>query len=190
MSDKTIQQQLFPDDPDFNTQTERQPKKLSLDAVQRAIVNQSNPEFRVIEGIPQLTLPTRWELLQPRIQSDDVSLRTIIRPVPQAIQIVRNITEYLRTTSGCQVLVVRADTGSGKTTFLNTLPHYMPDVNFNIQTLDLQFVSEDDFGSELNKLKLNIKGVNLIILEGREKPESISDRYIQVVLSNTTTRAA
>jgi hypothetical protein len=66
----------------------------------------------------------------------------------------------------------------------------MPDVNFNIQTLDLQFVSEDDFGSELNKLKLNIKGVNLIILEGREKPESISDRYIQVVLSNTTTRAA
>ncbi len=100
------------------------------------------------------------------------------------MDVVKNITEYLSTTSGCQVLVIRAETGSGKTTFLNTLPYYMSDVTFHTQTMELQFISQDEFGPELEKIKVYQDGINLIILEGREKPESISDKYIQVVLSN------
>ncbi len=137
------------------------------------------------EGIPQLILPTRWENLQPEIEGNQVSLHTVIRPVPQAISVVRNIIEYLRTTRGCQVLVVRADTGSGKTTFLNTLPHYMKDVEFHIQTIDIQpHNNPDDVGRLLWNIKTSSKGINLIILEGREEPESIDDKYIQIVLAN------
>jgi ABC-type transport system involved in cytochrome bd biosynthesis fused ATPase/permease subunit len=103
----------------------------------------------VLEGIPRLVLPTRWEQLQPKIEGNDVSLRTIINPVHEAMDVIRDIVEYLQTTGGCQVLVLRADTGSGKTTFLNTLPHYMRDIDFRTQTMDLQTLSEDDFGKQL-----------------------------------------
>lgn len=158
------------------------PKKIKIDSKDAATTHSENPQMS--QGIPQLILPTRWENLKREIEGNKISLHTIIRPIPQAMVVVRNIIEYLRTTYGCQVLVIRADTGSGKTTFLNTLPHYMQDVLFHIQTIDIQPLSDEEFGKELWKLKIFPKGINLIILEGREKPQSIDDKYIQVVLAN------
>lgn len=169
---------LFPDVPEVV----RKPMKLTLNAPRTATATPVATDF--IPGIPQLVLPTRWELLQPKLQQNDASLKTIIRPVPLALKVVRDIVEYLNTTGGCQVLVVRADTGSGKTTFLNTLSHYIKDIVFSTQTIDLQDQSADDFGRTLRALKLDSAAINLIILEGREKPESINDAYIQNVLAN------
>jgi len=158
------------------------PQELKLKS--KVAISSQPEQIRMSEGIPQLILPTRWENLQPRIEGNKISLHTVIRPISQAMVVVRNIIEYLRTTRGCQVLIIRADTGSGKTTFLNTLPHYMQDVEFHIQTIDLQPLSEDEFGKALWNIRTNSNGINLVILEGREKPESISDKYIQVVLAN------
>lgn len=137
-----------------------------------------------IEGIPRLILPTRWEHLQPKIENSNVPLRSIIQPVHPAMNVVRDIVEYLRITSGCQILVIRANTGSGKTTFLNTLSYYMQDIKFCNQTIDLQTINEDEFGAELRKIDVSSTEINLIILEGREKFESISDKYIQKVLAD------
>lgn len=101
------------------------------------------------------------------------------------MRVVRSIVDYLKTTGGCQVLVIRADTGSGKTTFLNTLPYYIQNIEFHTKTIDLQPINNpDDFGAELRKVDTSSSGINLIILEGREKPESINDRYIQITLSD------
>ncbi len=162
--------------------TKNASKKLKLDFNKSANLN--SDVGKTLEGIPRLVLPTRWEYLQPEIEGKKVSLRTIIRPVHQGMNVIEDIVEYLRTTGGCQVLVIRADTGSGKTTFLNTLPHYMQDIGFHTQTLDLQPLSEDEFGAELRKIHVSSAKINLIILEGREKPLDISDKYIQVVLAN------
>jgi hypothetical protein len=147
-------------------------------------LEQSNESKLPIETIPSLFLPTRWEILQPKLESNKVSLQTIIRPVPQAMNVIRDIIEYLKTTGGCQVLVIRADTGSGKTTFLNTLYHYVQEIKFFTHTIDLQTLEAEDFGSELKNLQVYEEKINLIILEGREKPESISDQYIQIVLAH------
>lgn len=138
----------------------------------------------IIEGIPALILPTRWEYLQQKLGDNDASIKTIIRPVPQAIRVVRDIIEYLRATGGCQVLIIRADTGSGKTTFLNTLPYYMSDVNIDAQTIDLQPIEARDFGVALRRISLSNEAINVVILEGREKPETVSDGYIQMVLAD------
>lgn len=156
-------------------------KKLRLDASKRAATSSHDKE--IIQAIPRLVLPTRWEHLQPKIEDNSV-LKSIIRPVPQAMGVIRNIIEYLRTTGGCQVLVVRADTGSGKTTFLNTLPYYMQDVVFHTQTIDLQPLAEQEVTEALWSATALGEGINLVILEGREKPDSISDAYMQVVLAN------
>ncbi len=144
----------------------------------------NNLDVEVVQTLPQLTLPTRWEHLEPKIVNIAVPIRTIIQHVTQAMNVIREIVEYIRTTSGCQVLIMRADTGSGKTTFLNTLPHYMQDIAFQIQTIDLQTLDETEFGKKLWNVSLSDKAVNLIVLEGREKPESITDKYIQIALAN------
>jgi len=167
-----------------------QPKKLKLDSKLKRSTDTfpDSAQRKGSVGIPQPILPTRWEQLQRSIENRDVNkdvlLSTIIRPVDQAMDVIREIVEYLQTTNGCQVLVIRADTGSGKTTFLNTLPHYMQDIGFDIQTIDIQNLEENEFGPELRGVKTSSTGINLIILEGREKPESIPDKYIQVVLAN------
>jgi|GEM_PF-2676109 len=164
------------------TSQQKNPKKLKRSAKEAA---PTNVEFtQMSTGIPPLVLPTRWERLKDEIKDNKVSLRTIIRPIPQAMGVIRNIAEYLKTTRGCQVLVIRADTGSGKTTFLNTLSHYMLDVKFHLQTIDLQPLSEEGFTQILWRTQTFSSDVNLIVLEGREQPESLTDKYIQVVLSN------
>ena len=168
--------------PDFSA-PQIEPKKLKLESG-KLQPPESPASGVIVAGIPPLVLPTRWESLKNRLGDNGVSLRTIVQPIPQAMIVVKNIVEYLKTTDGCQVLVIRADTGSGKTTFLNTLPHYMPDVRFHTQTIDLQPIEEAEFSKELWQTQTFSDGVNLIILEGREKPSAISDSYIQVVLAN------
>ena len=183
-AEATEQLPLFETLPD----TKSKPVELKLRPKKAKLPPENPPQEdipQISQGIPQLKLPPSWERLQTEIEDSEVSLHTIIRPVPQAITVVRNIIEYLRTTRGCQVLVIRADTGSGKTTFLNTLPHYMQDVDFHIQTIDIQpHINTDDFGKILWDIKTYSKGINVIILEGREEPESIDDKYIQIVLAN------
>lgn len=156
-------------------------KKLKIDS--QKLLSSAKRSDNIVQAIPRLVLPTRWEHLQPKIEDNSV-LRNIIRPVNQAMNVIRDIVEYLRTTGGCQVLVIRADTGSGKTTFLNTLPYYMQDVVFHTQTLDLQPLTDKEAGNALWSINTYQDGINLVILEGREKPESISDAYIQVILAN------
>ncbi|MFN8476144.1 MAG: hypothetical protein U0822_28500 [Anaerolineae bacterium] len=142
----------------------KEPDVLKLRPDARAVAGGSSARNETIQTIPQPLLPTRWEYLQPELEDNKVSLRTIIRPIPEAMQIIRSIIEYLRTTKGCQVLVIRADTGSGKTTFLNTLPHYMQDVTFHLQTIDLQPIDEHEFGERLWKIETPPNKINLIVL--------------------------
>lgn len=142
-------------------------------------------EAQALEVIPEPILPTRWEGLQDQIGNNMVSLLTIIRPIPEAMKVVDAIIRYIKTTNGCQLFVIRADTGSGKTTFLNTLPHYMKDVHFHVSTLDLEILrTEERFSDVLWSLETPKDGsIYLIILEGREEPYRASDAYIQAILS-------
>src|SRR5260221_5022506 len=50
---------------------------------------------QLIEGIPEPTLPTRWEGLQDKIGSNTASLLTIIRPIPEAMKVVDDIVRYI-----------------------------------------------------------------------------------------------
>ncbi|MGB3312020.1 MAG: hypothetical protein WBG32_18395 [Nodosilinea sp.] len=186
MAGNDHQGELF-DTAGFSQESRKQafPKKLKIDNERLSSVNEKSRSNReVINGIPPLDLPTRWEILKPKVDNHDVSLNTIIQPVPGAISEVRNIAEYLRTTGGCQVLVIRGNTGSGKTTFLNTLNVYMTDVMLNIISIDIESIDESSFYAELEKIEVDSGSINVCILEGREKPESTTDRYIQILLSN------
>jgi energy-coupling factor transporter ATP-binding protein EcfA2 len=157
-------------------------KKLRLPSNERNQQLDSTQSTQAVTPTP--ILPTRWEHLQPRLGNQEVTIRTIIRPVDSAMDVVRSTIDYLNITSGCQILVIRADSGSGKTTFLNTLAHYMPDVEFHQATIDMEYVKAEDFKEELQQITTYPNGINMIILEGREKPKSITDEYIQITLSS------
>lgn len=181
MSESSNQPSLFSSD-ELGSRQVKQPKRLTLDKSQLARISRTTTVSER-EALPTLVLPTRWELLRPKIESDAASLQTIIRPIPEALQIMRNIAAYLQTTNGCQVLVVRADSGSGKTTFLNTLSYYLKGTELHIQTIDLQFILENEFAGVLDNTRLSSEGINLIILEGREKPDAIPNSFIEIVLA-------
>lgn len=158
------------------------PAVLRPDIAAKSYDSQGN---EVIEALPNLILPTRWEYLQPKITGEEELLvRTIIRPVYSALDVLRDIFETLTITGGAQLLIMRADTGSGKTTFLNTVHHYIQDIKLNITTIDLQPLSEKTFADELWKFSPRQDGINLLVLEGREKPADVSDDFMQVVLAN------
>jgi len=139
----------------------------------------------VTSGIPPLTLPPRWEYLEPKLEGIESTVKNIIKPIPEALTIIRNILLYLNSTGSCQLLVIRADSGSGKTTFLNTLPHYIHDMALHIQTIDIQrFNDGEDFGKHLWEQPVSNSGINIIILEGREEAEAVNDKYVQTTLSH------
>src|SRR5438874_905057 len=91
--EKAAQLSMFPDLTTSQEASSKKPNKLKLD-----VETSKASEVQIIEGIAPLILPTRWEYLQPKIGNDKVSLRTIIRPIPKAMTVIRNIVQYLKTT--------------------------------------------------------------------------------------------
>ncbi len=60
----------------------------------------------------------------------------------------------------------------------------MPDIRFNKQVLELENVEIEEFNTKIQERSTIPDGINLFILEGREKPESVTERYVQIALSN------
>lgn len=149
-------------------------------------LNLAEEDTEEITIIPRLTLPTRWEILEPQIRNQDIQIKTIVRPIREAMNVVASIVDYLLITRGANLLVIRADTGVGKTTFFNTLTHYINDISFNIDSIDIQSISEQMLHTKLWDMKFKSEEdlINLVILEGRETPESLTSDYIQNVLAD------
>jgi hypothetical protein len=140
----------------------------------------------MFEPIPELVIKTRWERLEQAINKD-THAKTIIRPVPDAIQVISRLIMSVRATNDCKILVIKADSGTGKTTFLNTLDLYIHDhtgTKLTIQTIDLfNVVNADDFSSELRQLDIKEGAVNIVVLEGKETPGDIDSDFIDGVIS-------
>ncbi len=160
----------------------KQPKKITPNLQKLGLLPIDTTNL--IEAIPKLNIRTRWEHLQQAHGMNETSLRAIVRPVQDAISIIRNMASIVEATSGCKLLVIRGGSGSGKTTFLNTLNYYVPDLEFQTQTVDLsKFERAENFTVILNSLLVDDKKMNLVVLEGRETPGDITAEYIDGIMS-------
>jgi hypothetical protein len=89
--------------------------------------------------IPHLTLPRRYEKLEKAAREKNVDVTTIVVPVEREAQRVDTLLRYVRDGGTGQFEVFFGPTGSGKTTFLRTLPKFFANIAVTIidRTTDL-----------------------------------------------------
>src|SRR5712692_244628 len=80
---------------------------------------------------PSLILPHRWEALQAEASKRKVPLKPLISPVKDAIIRVRGELRRIQETGTGRLLVISGVTGSGKTTFLNSLQHFIDGIGIH-----------------------------------------------------------
>lgn len=123
-------------------------------------------------NIDEIVVPDRYEVLA---QSAKAGLKDIVEKIPASLAQIRAIGRKISTANRGAFLILRGDSGTGKSTFLHTLPFFLEDIevfsvpgSHSIQ----QFL--------LNKKKS--KGFTVFVLEEREALVSFSDKELETWL--------
>ena len=81
------------------------------------------------EAIPRLELPKRWEFLERGAKEAGLDVTQFVERVDPAEKRIRKLLDSVKRRGGL-FEVIFGLSGSGKTTFLNTLPKFLPNQNF------------------------------------------------------------
>lgn len=118
-------------------------------------------------------LPLRWERLRIEAEKKNVPLKPLIYPVSEALNEIKKELRWIEQTRAGKLLVLSGLTGSGKTTFLNSLDLFIDDVVINtisIKAIDSRETIED----KLSLLKRDATKYSVVILEGKETKGSLT----------------
>lgn len=135
---------------------------------------------------PSLILPQRWEALQAEASKRKVPLKPLISPVKDAIVRVRGELRRIQETGAGRLFIISGVTGSGKTTFLNSLQHFIDDIgvqDVKLITIDRRETVEN----ALAALKRERDKHSIGVLEGKENPGSFRSEEIDVLLTSLNT---
>lgn len=105
-------------------------------------------------------LPDRYEGLETHMEPKDIS--KIITPVGDAIEKVQDFYEEMMSSGRGAFFILKGQSGCGKTTFLNTLPIFISDIE--IVTIDNSKPLEVAFDT----LNHQTSSFRIIVIEGRE----------------------
>lgn len=106
-----------------------------------------------------ITLPDRYDMLKVASSGD---LQQIILPVHSALVRVDELAEEMRASLRGSFLILKGSSGSGKSTFANTVGMFRE----NVETVNLS--RSQDIAKELDSLKQTPHSLRIVILEGRE----------------------
>lgn len=143
---------------------------VSLDAKQQAGSPLELPVF-----------PHRWESLKAEADRNGIPLKPLIHPVKEAIAQVERELQWIRQTGKGKLLVLSGATGSGKTTFLNSLNLFLDSVD--IYEIHLSTIASRDYvDTKLTTLARSTSHSSIIILEGKETEGSLTGQEIEILL--------
>ena len=139
-------------------------------------------EVPIMPEFPPLVLPTRWEALEIEARKG-CAAKTHNHPGSgRHSQIGSELRQILDTGIG-RVLVISGVTGSGKTTFLNSLHLFIDGVTVhtikNLKTIDRR----EDVENALAALRREQDRISIVVLEGKETPGSLRDSEIDILLT-------
>ena len=125
------------------------------------MIEPTKPELsNVVKVEPQdLFVPDRFEALQNRAAT---RLTAIVLEVPTAIAELRKRERQMRAAGRGGFLLLRGDSGTGKTTLLNTANLFIA------STITLSIRREESIESTLRQLQVADVDLRLIIIEGRD----------------------
>jgi len=131
---------------------------------------------------PALIFPNRYEGLKNAAKNRNIPLKPIITPVQDAIKEVEKELKQIEETGRGNLFVLSGKTGSGKTTFLNTLDLFIDDVG--IYTIKLSNIdSRENIENALAGLRREDKKFSIVVLEGKEALGALLDKEIDVLLT-------
>lgn len=113
-----------------------------------------------------LKLPNRFELLERQVKEIGGELSRIIRKVESTSEHVENLLGKIEMSGNGQFQLFMGESGSGKTTFLRTIPDFFKNVEVE------SFSENDSFAEIIDAIKSSshIKGHKIFIIDERDNP--------------------
>ena len=112
----------------------------------------------------------------------NVLLQPLIKPVPDAIASVSKELRQIQETRMGRLYVISGVTGSGKTTFLNSLQYFLDHVDV-YTAKDMNLDNRYSVEKYLAGLKRPRERNSVVVLEGREAPASLSGEELDILLT-------
>ena len=120
-----------------------------------------------------LFVPDRFDTLQRRA---DKQLNSIIVPVLLGIERIKAIYTDIRAAGRGGFLLLRGDSGSGKSTFLNTLGLFLNGVEV------FSITREDKIEDYLRNLSVTAKEIRIVIIEGRDALRDVEPQELEAAI--------
>ena len=124
-------------------------------------------------------LPDRYEGLAAHMNTNDIP--KIIIPVTSAIERIKELYEEIMSSGRGAFLILKGQSGCGKTTFLRTLPIFME--NIEVCTLDNSSPLETAF----DNFQLQRAGFRVIVIEGRESILDMKNAEVVTIIHKINT---
>lgn len=118
--------------------------------------------------LPSLDLPRRWEFLQQKAAAEGLDAFSVVEPVEHAAKRVDRLLARLRSGGGLFEVFFGAS-GSGKTTFLNSLQKFFAEIRVSSFSKDESLISLPSYvrsgfvaGNDYSRI---------VIIERRDNPD-------------------
>lgn len=159
-------------------------RTLSFEVLRSTRRENTSPGTKVSEDNPlaKLELPRRWELLQQKADEADVDPSEVVERVDDAAERLDALLRRVRTGGGGLIEVVFGLSGSGKTTFLKTLPKFFGNVRVE------SFPSERSIADLPDFLRMSYiatdKAQRIVLIERRDNPKSVDLSQIEEMFAD------
>lgn len=117
-----------------------------------------------------ISLPDRYDML---VRKADKQLTQIIVPVDSALEHIEVLHSDMRASSRGAFLIIRGDSGTGKSTFIHTIGLFRDEVE------TITFSKDQDVGEALNSLEPTKKNLRIVVFEGREALTDVSKELLE-----------
>lgn len=118
----------------------------------------------------EISLPDRYDMLERKAIGQ---LSQIISPVEEALEHIDLIYSDMKASSRGAFLILRGDSGTGKSTFIHTIGLFREE----IETITIK--KEDDINETLKYLPNTKAKLRVIVLEGREALTDVSKELLE-----------
>jgi hypothetical protein len=122
--------------------------------------------------VPVLDLPNRWEKLKRRAGEVELDASEFVEPVETASKRVDHLLDLVRSSGGGVFEIVLGLSGSGKTTFVNTLPRFFEGIEVFSVPHEMPLTSLKDFIQ--SKYVVGRPMLRVFLIERRDNP-SVQD---------------
>jgi hypothetical protein len=130
-----------------------------------------------------LIFPQRWEILKAEAEKRNVPIKPLIAPVQPALKEIEKERKQIEETGMGRLFIMSGVSGSGKSTFINSLNLFLDDVT--IHTVNIkQIDSRDVVEHTLADLHRERDIFSVVVLEGKETPGALKSEDLDILLTS------